>query len=460
MYSPEEAAVVTANGWIKGISFSILASMIGAASKLSIRKSWLIDAKRKEHRLHKQQLLKSYDDMGRDREAYQEICSPANAYTSSMNLAPLEVGSPPPRNDNVPSHPQESFSSQEGETNEARSNKNNTSGGYFFNANNTTSDNLIRSSCLKISKPAFSPSTIAWLLYLSGMVGMSLLNPLCCVLAMQYANPSILAPFSGLTLVWVVLFSGAALGEYPGKSQKVACAFIVAGEVLVAMFGDHTNGEDRQVEDVLSSYQEPAFHTFLLLMTLFFIQLGIFIWVFPSDSPLRKVAWGSIGGSITGFQNFLKDALTIYDAISNSSQPQQSLPASFYLFVALAMTTAFVGLLCLAECMKRYDATYSAAMFVASFVVSASLMSCVHYHTFYHLEGINNYIMYPMGLITLFFGAYILIKPTAAAARLSWKDDNDDMSEEGQPTHLDLDYTASRREKERGCRQQLLTPGD
>ena len=66
------------------------------------------------------------------------------------------------------------------------------------------------------------PTRVSWALYISGMVGMSLLNPLCCVLAMRFANPSILAPFSGLTLVWVVLFSGRAVGEHPGLSQRLA----------------------------------------------------------------------------------------------------------------------------------------------------------------------------------------------------------------------------------------------
>lgn len=80
---------------------------------------------------------------------------------------------------------------------------------------------------------------------------MSFLNPLCCVLAMKYANPSILAPFSGLTLVWVVLFSGVVVNEYPGRSQQIACCLIVLGEILVAMFGDHTNGEDATVDDVV-----------------------------------------------------------------------------------------------------------------------------------------------------------------------------------------------------------------
>ena len=128
--------------------------------------------------------------------------------------------------------------------------------------------------------------------------------------------------------------------------------------------------------------------------------------------------------SITGFQNFLKDALTIFDVTteqSNSnnhnslsgSSSSTSLPSTFFLFLLLAMATSFVGLLCLASCMKRYDATYSAAMFVVSFVMSASLMSGVHYHTFEHLSGVLNLFMYPLGLATLFLGAFILVKPDA-----------------------------------------------
>lgn len=96
-----------------------------------------------------------------------------------------------------------------------------------------------------------SAKQLAWLLYLLGMIGMSFLNPLFCVLAMKYANPSILAPFSGLTLVWIILFSHTVLDEYPGRRQKIACALIVAGEVLVAFFGDHMNGVDGGIEGVV-----------------------------------------------------------------------------------------------------------------------------------------------------------------------------------------------------------------
>lgn len=59
--------------------------------------------------------------------------------------------------------------------------------------------------------------------------------------------------------------------------------------------------------------------------------------------------------------------------------------------------------------MKRYDATFSAASFVGSFVVSASIMSAVHYHTFDHLSGLADWILYPGGLLVLMSGVIILV---------------------------------------------------
>ena len=388
----------------------------------------LIDARRRQQIVNARNI----------REAYEEVYSPVSrGFEDELNsnlLAPLEVGSPQ-RNS---SHPDESFS---------------------FDENNSiqSADNI---NYYPINNKSKRDKRISWILYLSGMLGMSFLNPLCCVLAMKYANPSILAPFSGLTLVWVVLFSGVILGEYPGKSQKIACALIVIGEVVVAMWGDHLNEEGKGVDDVLSSYRELAFRTFILLMTLFLVQLGALIWICPKTSLLRKMAWGSIGGSITGFQNFLKDALTTYDATKiqqEQTRTNVSLPVSFFLFVVLAMLTAFVGLLFLAACMKRYDATYSAAMFVVSFVISASLMSSVHYHTIEHLEGVSNYIMYPLGLMTLFLGAFILIEPAAAAGGYfcGHVGEINASAEEAMPTYSDLNDAGSER-MDGGCRERLL----
>ncbi len=125
-----------------------------------------------------------------------------------------------------------------------------------------------------------------------------------------------------------------------------------------------------------------------------------------SNKYYRMCAWSLSGGSITGLQNFLKDSLTINKAIGRTGARY---PWYFYLFVILAMLSAFVGLLLLTACMKRYDATFSAATFVGSFIISATIMSAIHYHTFQNLHKIQNYILYPVGILILLTGVEILV---------------------------------------------------
>jgi drug/metabolite transporter (DMT)-like permease len=331
------------------MTFSVLASIIGAASKLAMRKSWII-----------------YGQLHAGDGDCSVVLPPdvGLSKTDSSDMSTIEIL-------------QTALSMEDDGT----------------------------------PQPRLRARAISWFLYLCGMIGMSFLNPLCCVLAMRYANPSILAPFSGLTLVWVILFSGMVVGEYPTRSQKVACALIVFGEVIVALFGDHTNANAMSVDEVIASYVDPAFIVFMISMVSFVSVLRLIIKHFPKTSPLKKFAWGSLGGAITGFQNYLKDSLTIFEATKRDGGP---LPAMFYLLFIMAVITGFAGLLCLSACMKRYDATYGSAMFVVSFVITTSSMSAIHYHTFAGIGGERAIIMYLFGLCVLIYGATILVRPRAA----------------------------------------------
>jgi len=176
---------VTESGWIKGIALSVIASIIGGASKLAIRKSWLMEAR----------------------------TTAAHSF-----LAPSQE-------DEEASYTSLSGSSDD-EDEEAQGNSN------------------------KRTK------RIAYALRLAGMFGMTFLNPLACVLAMNYASPSILAPFSGLTLVWIVLFSRALINETPSRPQVLAAGLVVLGEVFVAAFGDHKNDDDVTLEELVSQAEE------------------------------------------------------------------------------------------------------------------------------------------------------------------------------------------------------------
>jgi len=170
------------------------------------------------------------------------------------------------------------------------------------------------------------------------------------------------------------------------------------------------------------SYLHAPFLCYFAVLTLWMLLL--WHWMRNSSSPtLKRFAWGVAGGSVTGLQNFLKDSLTILKAVNDPDSNAHGLPWYLFLLGLLAVVAAFGGLLLLTACMKRYDATYSAAMFVGSFVLSASLMSVVHYSTFQHLESLWNTILYPTGLLVLMGGVYVLVK---AVKDVPQHDDDDD----------------------------------
>lgn len=150
---------------------------------------------------------------------------------------------------------------------------------------------------------------------------------------------------------------------------------------------------------------------FCLGLGAWMLALALVIRSEHSSPTLKRFAWGVAGGSVTGFQNFLKDALTVLKASSATSNKALGIPIPPMLFFVLmtgAISAAVGGLLILVQCMKRYDATYSSAMFVGSFVVSASIMSALHYDTFSNLHGLLQYALYPVGLVLLIIGIVLL----------------------------------------------------
>ena len=236
-----EAVAVTASDWFKGIALSVAASIIGGASKLAIRKSWLL-----EHHEEEQGIRFSHNDSRRP-----------NA-SSRGQPVPLCCGGDDGDDTTSGTHTHGTaviWTCGEGQKR-----------GHLLTDETEPMDGLeddLLEDGEAIENDVYDPEApllrscapVSWLalgLRAAGMFGMSVLNPLCCVFAMNYASPSILAPFSGLTLVWIILFSFPMIGEQPAPRQVLAAALIVLGEVIVAVFGDHTNDEGHSVEDVVS----------------------------------------------------------------------------------------------------------------------------------------------------------------------------------------------------------------
>ena len=213
MVSFTQESVVSASAWMKGISLSVLASIIGGASKLAIRKSWLIEQDQQQHLQQREQQ--------ESQNQHQPLTATTDATIESLIIS----------------------SHIESDVHQSHS--------FSDDVIPTIQDDHYSSHHRQHHVETSPNRLIPIILRTCGMIGMTALNPLCSVLAMNYASPSILAPFSGLTLVWIVLFSEALVGEKPTVRQVIAAALIVLGEVVIAFFGDHTNDEGISLDEVV-----------------------------------------------------------------------------------------------------------------------------------------------------------------------------------------------------------------
>ena len=212
---------VGSNSFLHGILLSIAASLIGGISKLCIRKSYLLETG--SFAVH-------HDDEANGKSDDPQYCKP-NIDIDTEACERCDQ-------DKVSSRFYKIF--------------------LFFCMMGSAVIDILKSLITLDKNKIF-----IYFLRSSGMIGMTILNPLCGALAMNYASPSVLAPFSGLTLVWIVLLSEQTIGERPRNVQIIAVLMVVIGQVVIAIFGDHTNIDVLTIKEVVSyhTHFDPKFIT-------------------------------------------------------------------------------------------------------------------------------------------------------------------------------------------------------
>lgn len=224
---------------------------------------------------------------------------------------------------------------------------------------------------------------------------MTTLNPGLSVVAFLYASPSILAPFAVLAIVWIVLLSPIILKEIPSRMQIVGAMMILLGEIITAISGDHSKYDELTLEDIANSYKKLNFQIFMMFLLIWMDMLYFIIKDTSPTSRISKFAWGVCGGSITGLQNFGKDFLTVLKV----TPKDESYPWYTGVLCVCGILCALVGLVLLV------------------LVISASLMSAIHYDTFAHIRRGLYIVLYPVGLVVILCGVSIFtVAPESARA--------------------------------------------
>jgi len=123
----------------------------------------------------------------------------------------------------------------------------------------TNADGTIQQSITKNNNlPTFwTPARMRY----AALLFMSFFNPILDIGAFAFCSPSILAPFSGVSLAWVVLLSKRLVGEQPEPPRVVGAVLIMAGEVLIAVFGDHSAHNHNSAGVTVESIVRILLHT-------------------------------------------------------------------------------------------------------------------------------------------------------------------------------------------------------
>jgi hypothetical protein len=264
MSAEADVVVLSRSDWMKGIALSILASIIGGASKLAIRKSWILQAQIESQQVDVQ-VVDDDDDEGLDNNnnnnLHEEI---RNEHDVTPFIPHNDIFLERMETSSIGSRMSEKKESMLSIQQSDRCTPLLVSPIALTSSHDVTREDYASSSfhrcCCRFyafirsyscgdsyrsnenliyhaRKRLYIPHTLR----VAGMIGMTTLNPLCSVIAMNYASPSILAPFAGLTLVWIIICAGPVLDEHPTWIQLGAVSLIIIGETIVAVFGDHTN---------------------------------------------------------------------------------------------------------------------------------------------------------------------------------------------------------------------------
>mmetsp|Transcript_61462 Transcript_61462/g.168790 ORF Transcript_61462/g.168790 Transcript_61462/m.168790 type:complete len:284 (+) Transcript_61462:239-1090(+) len=212
---------------------------------------------------------------------------------------------------------------------------------------------------------------------------------------MGFGDPSIIAPFSALSLVWLLLLANPIAGDKPTRLEVTSALIISCGTVLVGISGSgeednawnqDDDGDDNSptLDDVIGGVQTYSrkwpFIIFMIVQGVFLCMCCVVVNLKPPEFWACRIAWGAVGGCLQGNVYMLKAAssMAVIDfgacmtnAVrfmwfqppppTHATVPLTTPPPNlqtFWLYTWVFIFIAATGLLVNALAMRYYKATF------------------------------------------------------------------------------------------------------
>lgn len=212
----------------------------------------------------------------------------------------------------------------------------------------------------------------------SGLLLNILGGPVLEVLAYGQAPQTLLAPLSGLDVMWNLLLVPYTLHERPTRRQAMGCVLIVVGTALTAISGPHTE-EPYSVERMR--------HQLLTMdaLTYVAVEIGLLAagFLFMSRRPhgckRRGLVLGLVAGGIGGNLFCMKATASLIQATWQGGVEYCAAVWLNPLPLAVLASAVVIGLgsaFLLAQAMREYEATMMVATYEGAFVISGCASGC------------------------------------------------------------------------------------
>lgn len=161
------------------------------------------------------------------------------------------------------------------------------------------------------------------------------------MVAVTLAGMSIMAPFSGLPLVFNQLIAPCLLPEKLTKSDVVATGVIVLGVLICAVFGSHCD-TSYSADDLMELYTRPAFTLTWIPMVLLAVAALVVVHTQPArltqpGSMIPAASYAYLGGCFGGLQTIVFKATGELGS-KWVAEGDDTVWASFEIYLFLALT--------------------------------------------------------------------------------------------------------------------------
>jgi len=179
-----------------------------------------------------------------------------------------------------------------------------------------------------------------------------------------FASQSITAPLGSIELLSNAVFAAMLLHEPFSKQDIFATASIVAGSVLIIIFGSR-QCNSYTLSELLMLFVSPQMIVFMSILVMIGIILSMII-MLDEQRPTRKrplqnqllaISYPALNGVIGAFAGLFAKALAELVTQSGSSENSFGKPLT-YVFIGLNASCSIIQLVLLNKALARYEASF------------------------------------------------------------------------------------------------------